>query len=109
MTTKNKATIEDLYNLPDQAKAEIVNGEVILMTPTGDLPNSAAGAIYVSLRQFSRKIGLGRAYTDNAGFKVNLPNRSSFSPDAAFYIGPRYRTKDRRKVFRWCSSICCRG
>jgi Uma2 family endonuclease len=29
----------------------------------------------------------GRAYADNAGFKVNLSHRKSFSPDAAFYIG----------------------
>ncbi len=89
MTTKTRATIEDLYNVPDNAKAEIVNGELVLMSPTGDLPNSAAGAIYASLRQYQRTTGNGRAYTDNAGFKGNLPNRESFSPDAAFYTGPR--------------------
>jgi Uma2 family endonuclease len=26
---------------------------------------------------------------DNKGFRVQLPHRSSFSPDAAFYTGPR--------------------
>jgi Uma2 family endonuclease len=26
--------------------------------------------------------------SDNKAFRVNLPNRESFSPDAAFYIGP---------------------
>src|SRR5690606_984676 len=31
--------------------------------------------------------GLGYAFPDNVGFIVNLPNRGSFSPDAAFYIG----------------------
>ena len=30
----------------------------------------------------------GRAYPDNAGFLVDLPNRRSFSPDAAWYTGP---------------------
>jgi Uma2 family endonuclease len=29
----------------------------------------------------------GIATTDNFGFVVNLPNRKSFSPDAAFYTG----------------------
>lgn len=29
----------------------------------------------------------GYAFTDNAGFIVDLPNRRSFSPDAAFYVG----------------------
>ena len=87
MSTKANATIEDLYHLPDNQKAEIVNGEVILMSPTGDAPNFAGGEIFVSLREFARRTKLGRAVTDNAGFKVNLPHRESFSPDAAFYIG----------------------
>lgn len=89
MSTKVKATIEDLYNVPDNGKAEIVDGELILMSPTGDLPGTAAGEIFVSLREQSRRTGYGRAYVDNVGFVVNLPNRKSFSPDAALYIGPR--------------------
>jgi Uma2 family endonuclease len=36
---------------------------------------------------------LGRAYGDSVGFIVNLPNRKSFSPDAAFYVGPRAGAK----------------
>jgi Uma2 family endonuclease len=88
-TTKVEATIEDLYHVPEDGKAEIVDGELVLMSPTGDLPSTAAGEIFVSLREYGRRTQLGRAYTDNAAFIVNLPNRRSFSPDAAFYIGPR--------------------
>jgi Uma2 family endonuclease len=86
MTTKIRATIEDLYDAP--GKAEIINGELVLMSPTGEAPNYAAGEIFVSLRQHSRRTRIGRAVTDNAGFKVKLPNRDSLSPDAAYYIGP---------------------
>ncbi|HXF41264.1 MAG TPA: Uma2 family endonuclease [Blastocatellia bacterium] len=93
MSTKVEPTIEDLYQIPGGGKAEIVDGEIILMSPTGDLPSSAAFEIAVSLRQYSRRTKLGRAYTDNAAFIVNLPNRRSFSPDAAFYIGPRTGAK----------------
>jgi Uma2 family endonuclease len=93
MSTKAEATIEDLYQIPGDGKAEIVDGEIILMSPTGDLPSSAAFEIAVSLRQYSRRTKFGRAYTDNAAFIVNLPNRRSFSPDAAFYIGPRTGAK----------------
>jgi Uma2 family endonuclease len=82
--TKPKATIKDLYGI--DGKAEIVNGEVVLMPPTGDEPNRAAGSVYISLRQFEKQGG-GRAYTDNAAFEVDLPHRESFSPDAAFYTG----------------------
>ena len=87
METRTHATIQDLYQVPDNGKAELVDGEVVLMSPTGDAPNRAAGAIYMYLRQYERNIPNGRAYADNAGFKVDLPHRKSFSPDAAFYIG----------------------
>ena len=89
MSTKTEATIEDLYHVPEDGKAEIVNGELVRMSPTGDLPGTAALEIVVSLHEYARRTKLGRAYGDNIGFIVNLPNRKSFSPDAAFYIGPR--------------------
>lgn len=87
MSTKTNATIEDLYRVADNQKAEIINGKVVLMSPTGAAPNFAGGEIFASLREFSRRMKLGRAVTDNAGFKVNLPHRESLSPDAALYIG----------------------
>ena len=86
MATKTQATIEDLYQIPGNGKAEIVNGDIVLMSPTGDMPGRAGGSVYVSLRGIERQAG-GRAYPDNVGFRVNLPNRKSFSPDAAFYLG----------------------
>src|ERR1051325_2662929 len=94
MSTKTQAaTIEDLYHVPEDGKADIVNGELVLMSPTGDLPGSAALEIVVSLHDYARRTKTGRAYGDNVGFIVNLPNRKSFSPDAAFYVGPRMRGK----------------
>ena len=89
MSTRTEATIEDLYHVDEDGKAEIVDGELVLMSPTGDLPSTSAAEIFVSLREYARRTKTGRAYTDNAAFIVNLPNRKSFSPDAAFYIGPR--------------------
>lgn len=89
MSTKTRATIEDLYSVPDDGKAEIVNGELVIMSPTGDAPNYAAGEIFASLREYARRHQTGRAVTDNAGFKVALPHRDSLSPDAAFYVGER--------------------
>lgn len=93
MATKTEATIDDLYHVPENGKAELVDGEIRLMSPTGDLPGSAAGEIYVSLHAYSRRTGSGRVYGDNVGFIVDLPHRRSFSPDAAYYIGPRTRGK----------------
>jgi Uma2 family endonuclease len=87
MATKPKATIEDLYHVPDNGKAEIVNGELVQMPPTGDMPSRAGLNVTVSLREYERHTHAGRAYPDNTGFRVNLPRRESFSPDASFYTG----------------------
>lgn len=90
-----RATVDDLYQFSGEGKVELVHGELVELSPTGDLPNRAAGAIYVRLREYERDFpeGEGRAYTDNAGFRVQLPHRGSFSPDAAFYVGPRTRER----------------
>lgn len=87
MSTKANATIEELYRVPADGKAELVNGEIIRMSPTGGVPGRADGDIYTSLRQYERRTGQGYAFPDNVGFLVNLPHHESFSPDAAFYIG----------------------
>jgi len=85
MSTKVEATIEDLLKV--EQKAEIVNGEVILMSPTGSLPGYAGDEIFSSLREYSKRQKFGRAVGDNKSFIVNLSHRKSFSPDAAFYVG----------------------
>lgn len=80
-----RATIDDLYRAG--GKAELVHGELVLMSPTGSLPGRAGGVVYRCLLEYEEEIGLGYAFPDNVGFIVNLPHRRSFSPDAAFYKG----------------------
>jgi len=46
MPIKTQATVEDLYHVPENGKAEIVNEELRLMSPTGDLPGSAADEVF---------------------------------------------------------------
>ncbi len=81
MTTTHKTTIEDLYRV--RGKAELVDGEIIQMPPTGYLPGFAASRILYSLITLEQATKSGNAIGDNVGFRVNLPNRQSFSPDAA--------------------------
>jgi Uma2 family endonuclease len=85
MSTKVEATIEDLYKV--EGKAELVNGEIILMSPTGCDPGYAGDTILVSLYEYSKHHKVGIAVGDNKAFVVNLPHRKSFSPDAAFHVG----------------------
>ena len=85
MSTKVEATIEDLYKV--EGKAELVNGEIVHMSPTGGLPHYAARQITFSLAFYEKATRRGVAIGDNAAFVVNLPHRKSFCPDAGFYTG----------------------
>jgi len=85
MSTKTKATIEDLYAVP--GKAELINGEIVLFMPTGGKPGRASGKVFLSLSGYERTNGGGYAFGDNIGFIVDLPNRQSFCPDAAWFTG----------------------
>ena len=54
------------------------------MSPAGWRHGRASMAIAISLREHGRKHGGGHAVGDNVGFLVDLPDRQSFSPDAAW-------------------------
>jgi Uma2 family endonuclease len=85
------ASIEDLYWV--DGKAEIVCGKLVLMPAAGGLHAFASLAIASSLREHARRTKTGYGFGDNVGFVVNLPNRRSFSPDAAFWAGMRLTRK----------------
>jgi Uma2 family endonuclease len=80
--------IAELYKV--DGKAEIVDGRIVHMSPTGFESGNAAFAISVSLRAFVKRTGApGVAIGDNVGFLTDLPHRKSFCPDAAYHTGPR--------------------
>jgi Uma2 family endonuclease len=86
MPKVREATLDDLMKEP--GKAELVNGEIVRMPPTGFLPGFAAMRILFSLYEYALSHRKGYAVGDNVGFAVDLPKRKSFSPDAAYYVGP---------------------
>jgi Uma2 family endonuclease len=83
-----RATLDDLYR--EEGKAELIGGRIVRFMATGLRPNQVAGNIYASLRELVRKSRRGVACTDNLGFAVPelTSGRESFSPDAAYYLGP---------------------
>jgi Uma2 family endonuclease len=83
MSVKTEATEEDLARV--RGKAEIVNGRIVHMSPAGGLHPEAGLEIAMSLREYARATKTGRAASDNVAFMVELPDRKSFSPDAAYH------------------------
>lgn len=86
---KQRKTTEQLFAELSriEGKAEIVNGRIIIMPPTGFEPGRASFNTTVKLREYERATESGYAIPDSVGFKVSLPNRKSFSPDASFHKG----------------------
>lgn len=84
-----RATLDDLART--EGKAELINGRIVMLMPTGDLPSDAANEIYVSVRSYAKSTGKGVAKADGVGYAIpELPSgRESFSPDASYYVGPR--------------------
>lgn len=86
------ATSIDLEALFDQlanmeGKGEIIDLEIVPMAATGPWPGYAGDMVFVSLHQYVKRTKTGVAVSDNKIFRVNLPRRQSFSPDAAYHIG----------------------
>jgi hypothetical protein len=53
MSTKTRATIEDLYKVA--GKAELVNGEIVEMPPAGEDPNSETALCIMRSHRFIRQ------------------------------------------------------
>jgi Uma2 family endonuclease len=87
MASKERTLIDELSQI--EGKAEIVNGEIVHMSPTGIEPGYAGDEIFAVLRTYVKETGIGRAVGDNKGFHVDLPDRQSFSPDAAYISEPQ--------------------
>jgi Uma2 family endonuclease len=76
-----------LVEVAGDRKAELVDDEVHIMSPSGRGHGRVAFAITASLRDYERRAE-GEAFGDNVTFLVDLPGRQSFSPDAAYLTGP---------------------
>ena len=83
-----RATLDDLMRW--DGNAELINGKVVPLMPTGVRPNRVAGRIYRSLDDHAEATGRGAAFTDGITFAVPelTSGRESFGPDAAYYTGP---------------------
>jgi Uma2 family endonuclease len=87
--TKSAASLTDLRRV--RGKAELIGGKVVPLMPAGFLPGQIGGRIYRALDDFAASTGRGVALPDNVGFVVPRlsSGRQSFSPDAAYFAGPR--------------------
>ena len=91
-------TVKDLEKLQAQHpdyRMELVDGEIIFMSPSGLESDEVAAAIVAGLLNWVRPRRLGRVTASSGGFR--LPNKSGDvrAPDASFILAERLpRTTD---------------
>lgn len=87
-TTRPPATFDDLMRF--DGRAELVNGRIVPLMPSGVLPSAVATEIIVALHAFVKTLGRGKVYSDQLGYVPGgtLPSgRQSLCPDGSYFSG----------------------
>ena len=83
-------TAEELLDLPrGRARYELVDGELITMSPAGAEHGEIAGEIFGRLRNYVREHRLGTTYAAETGFLLGEGPDSVRAPDVAFVRAER--------------------
>jgi Uma2 family endonuclease len=83
----HRATLAELYDV--EGPAELVGGKIICRM-LGERPGEVAGNVAVSLRDYARRIGRGKAHGGGVGYMVRLAasDREAFYPNASYHTLP---------------------
>jgi Uma2 family endonuclease len=87
-------TVKDLEKLqvqnPDY-QMELVEGEIVVMSPSGYESDEVAAEIIALVRNWVRPRKLGRVTASNAGFILPNADKDVRAPDASFVLAERLR------------------
>jgi len=89
-------TVKDLEKLQEQApdyRMELVDGAIVVMSPSGYESDEVAFEFGAQLRNWVRPRKLGRVTGSSAGF--TLPNSDTRAPDVSFVQAERLRKSPR--------------
>jgi Uma2 family endonuclease len=80
-----EATLEDLWEF--EGRAELIDGRIVEMSPTGYRPGRSAFRIHLSLHAHETEYGGGQAISEDVGFVLQTPRTQLFVPDVAWWTG----------------------
>jgi Uma2 family endonuclease len=86
-TTPKTWTDEELMALPDDGKYELVDGELIHVSPAGARHGDIVAELLVRVRVFAKQHKLGHVFDGQTGFR--LPAGNLRSPDVSFVEAAR--------------------
>jgi Uma2 family endonuclease len=102
MATRTRLTAEDLWRMPGgDVRRELVDGNVVEMSPASVLHGRIAGRIYRRLAEHAERLGAGEALVGDVGFILDLPGDPERvrAPDVAFVARERLGTERPARGF----------
>jgi Uma2 family endonuclease len=99
MVATQRFTVAEFETAPLAGRWELIDGELVEMTPAADESSSIGATIIGFLWSFVHAHGLGRLYGADGGF-VLFPDRDTvLAPDVAFVRAERAPQGEARKHF----------
>lgn len=97
MATTRTMTIEELAQLPeDEARFELIKGDMIEMTPPGSEHGELMTAAAILIGSFVRRERLGAVISGDAGFILARTPDILLGPDVAFVRAERLAPREER-------------
>jgi Uma2 family endonuclease len=99
VTTTRRVTVEEFESMPLEGRWELIDGELVEMSPSAEESSNVGLTIGAILWTFVHEKRLGRLYNAEGGF-VLFPDRATVrAPDVAFVRADRVPHGEARKHF----------
>lgn len=89
MSVKHLLTAEQLWEMPDEGRYELAEGELIEVPGAGALHGFVAGTIYDYIKVFALEHGLGVVFGDGVSYILSRDPDTVRIPDASFVARSR--------------------
>lgn len=95
MATTKLMTIDDLCEIEEPGRYDLIRGELRSMAPAGQEHGEIEMNILSALWDFVREQRLGRVYPGDTGFILSASDQTVLSPDASFVSTERVPTENK--------------
>ena len=99
MVATRKWTVEELESDAPEGSWELVEGEIVMMSPAGEESGAVASSITILVGSHVRANRLGRSYVAETGFRPLPDSDTVRAPDFAFVRADRLAAIENRERF----------